>query len=278
MRPQRGRERRREVTARVVVNATGPWVTQFLRDATPVTLSARCGWSRAATSWCRSSSRIASRTSFRTSTGRIVFAIPYEEAFTLIGTTDVDITATPRRCGSKRRKSNTCATTVNRYFSRQIAPARIVAGATAACGRCSMTTAGEASNVTRDYSLELDERPLPLLSVFGGKITTYRKLAETAVDKLEAQLGSRGKPWTKGASCPAETCRTAACAAARSRGLRGVPAHCGAPLSLAAGARCARATARAYGTRIERLIGSAHGSGRRSAAGALLARDRLPSR
>jgi glycerol-3-phosphate dehydrogenase len=62
--------------------------------------------------------------------------------------------------------------------------------------------ASDPMSVTRDYALELDRAPAPLLSVFGGKITTYRRLAEDAVDLLNTTLGERGAPWTAGAVLP----------------------------------------------------------------------------
>jgi len=61
---------------------------------------------------------------------------------------------------------------------------------------------GDPSEVTRDYSLELDTRGAPLLSVFGGKLTTFRRLAEEAVDRLQPLLGQRVSPWTAGAALP----------------------------------------------------------------------------
>ncbi len=191
---------------------------------------------------------------------RIVFAIPYEEAFTLIGTTDVDFHDDPAQVRIESAEIEYLCATVNRYFERQISPANIVwtySGVRPLLDDHS----GKASNVTRDYSLELDEHPLPLLSVFGGKITTYRKLAETAVDKLEARLGARGKPWTKSAFLPGGDLshgglRSGAQPAGFAAFLRTLERrYPWLPASLRT------RYARAYGTRIERLIGSAQDLG-----------------
>ncbi len=105
--------------------------------------------------------------------------------------------------------------------------------------------ATDPSSVTRDYVLELDEDPAPLLSVFGGKITTYRKLAETAVDMLARQLGSSARPWTRTAILPGGDLPDGSFAVFLRTVERRYP---WLPASLR------RRYAQAYGTRIERVI------------------------
>ena len=108
--------------------------------------------------------------------------------------------------------------------------------------------AGDPSSVTRDYKLEMEREDAPLLSVFGGKITTYRRLAETAVDHGGAALGNRRRPWTARALLPGGDLPAGSLA----RFLRNVERRypwLPAPLRTR--------YSRAYGTRIDRVIGSA---------------------
>ncbi|MFA6443617.1 MAG: glycerol-3-phosphate dehydrogenase C-terminal domain-containing protein, partial [Sterolibacterium sp.] len=89
----------------------------------------------------------------------------------------------------------------NRYFKRHIAPADVVWSYSGVRPLLDDET-GDPSEVTRDYSLELDTHGAPLLSVFGGKLTTFRRLAEEAVDRLQPLLGQRIAPWTAAAVLP----------------------------------------------------------------------------
>ncbi|MGZ9097358.1 MAG: glycerol-3-phosphate dehydrogenase [Micavibrio sp.] len=115
---------------------------------------------------------------------RIVFAIPYERNFTLIGTTDVDYTGDPARPVIDAAEKDYLCAAVNRYFKKSVTVDDIVH--TYSGVRPLMDDGrGKAAEVTRDYHLEMElSFGAPLLSVFGGKITTYRHLAEDAVDKL----------------------------------------------------------------------------------------------
>lgn len=243
----------REIAVRAVVNATGPWVGRFLQDATPVRATHAVRLVKG--SHIVVPQLFAHRFAyiFQNIDQRIVFAIPYEDAFTLIGTTDVDFRGEAGEVRIDPYEIRYLCTTVNRYFNRQITPAD-VAWSYSGVRPLLDDHAGSASNVTRDYSLELDEHPAPLLSVFGGKITTYRKLAETAVDKLQAQLGRRGGPWTAGSFLPGGDftkigLRVGAQPAGFAAFLRTVERRfpgLSAPLRTR--------LCRAYGTRIERVV------------------------
>jgi glycerol-3-phosphate dehydrogenase len=243
-----------EIAARAIVNATGPWVSQFLQDATPVQASR-------AVRLVKGSHIVVPQLFphrfayiFQNVDRRIVFAIPYEEAFTLIGTTDVDFHGELADAHIDAAEVRYLCATVNRYFKKQIAP-QDVAWSYSGVRPLLDDHAGNAANVTRDYSLELDAHPAPLLSVFGGKLTTYRKLAETAVDKLETRLGRRRGPWTAGAFLPGgDFAKT---------GLRGGAQPAGFAAFLRTVERrypwlppsLRTRLSRAYGTRIERVIG-----------------------
>lgn len=177
---------------------------------------------------------------------RVVFAIPYERDFTLIGTTDVEYHGDPCHPQIDEDELAYLCQAVNRYFKRPITPAEVV-----------WTYSGvrpllddqrqDASQVTRDYQLELETEGAPLLSVFGGKLTTYRKLAEQAVDKLAAQLGRQAPAWTaRGAPLPGGEQRDFGALLAQVRASRPwLPAQ------------MAWRLVRNYGTRAEQILGTA---------------------
>ena len=189
------------VLARSVVNATGPWVSRFAQQASPVGV---CHTVRLV----KGSHIIVPRLYahrfaylFQNDDHRIVFSVPYERDFTLIGTTDVEYSGDP---GTVRIDSEEIAylcAAVSRYFAKPVQPKDVVWSYSGVRPLLDDDVADPAS-VTRDYALELDRHPGPLLTIFGGKITTYRKLAESAVDMLARELGSRAAPWTARALLP----------------------------------------------------------------------------
>ncbi|BEV71536.1 glycerol-3-phosphate dehydrogenase [Paludibacterium sp. THUN1379] len=179
------------VQARALVNAAGPWVDRFLREQVAV----RAGKS---VRLVKGSHIIVPRMFehpyayiFQNPDKRIIFAIPYEGDFTLIGTTDVEYHGDPAAVAIEQDEVRYLCEMSNRYFERQIHPSEVLA--TYSGVRPLLDDESDnASSVTRDYSLEMDPgEGAPLLSVFGGKITTYRKLAEQAVDLLAPRLGCR---------------------------------------------------------------------------------------
>ncbi len=187
---------------------------------------------------------------FQLPDGRIFFAIPYERDFTLIGTTDADHTGTLDEVRASAEEIEYLCEGVNRYFQRTITPADVVwtyAGVRPLIDDGS----GKPEAATRGYRLELSdvEEGAPLLSVYGGKITTYRHLAEEAVDKLAARMpGLDGPAWTKREPLPGGDFP-----------IDGLPAL---KAQLAAAYPFLDATdldriARAYGTRAPRWLGEA---------------------
>jgi len=242
------------ITARAVVNATGPWVSHFLRDSTPVQASREVRLVKGSHIVVPQLFTHRFAYIFQNTDRRIVFAIPYQDAFTLIGTTDVDFHGQPGEAHIEPEEIRYLCATVNRYFKQQIGPPDVVWNYSGVRPLLDDHT-GNASNVTRDYSLEFDERPAPLLSVFGGKITTYRRLSESAVDKLERPLGRRRAPWTKGAFLPGGDftkigLRAGAQPAGFAAFLRTIERrYPWLPASLRT------RLCRAYGTRIERVVG-----------------------
>ena len=241
-----GREPR-VINARAAVNATGPWVSRFVAEATPVRAAHQVRLVKG--SHIVVPRLFAHRFAyiFQNEDRRIVFAIPYEHDFTLLGTTDLDYRADPAAVAIDAGEVSYLCTLANRYFRQQIAPANVVwsySGVRPLLGDEST----DPTRVTRDYALELDQQPAPLLSVFGGKITTYRRLAEDAVNRLAARLGARAGPWTAGAKLPGGDLPEGSLAVFLRTVERRYP---WLP------ARMRQRCAHAYGTRLERVLGTA---------------------
>ena len=238
---------RRSIVARAVVNATGPWVSRFVRDVSPVRTTRGVRLVKGSHIVVRRLFTHRFAYIFQSEDRRIVFAIPYEHDFTLIGTTDVDYHGEPSAVRIDADESRYLCSVVNRYFVRQITPAEVVWSYSGVRPLLD-DESSDPSSVTRDYALELERCPAPMLSVFGGKITTYRKLAESAVDILARELGARAKPWTAAATLPGGDLPSGSFAAFLRRVERRYP---WLPVSLR------RRYARAYGTRIDRVLGDA---------------------
>ena len=126
---------------------------------------------------------------------RIVFVIPFEGEFSLIGTTDVPYEGDPGAAAIAPDETDYLCRVVNRYFEREITAADVV-WSYAGVRPLYDDASGNASAVTRDYVFDLDADAgrAPLLSIFGGKITTYRKLAEHALEKLQPVMGFTTRP------------------------------------------------------------------------------------
>ncbi|WOI11086.1 glycerol-3-phosphate dehydrogenase [Thalassospira lucentensis] len=142
---------------------------------------------------------------FQNPDGRIVFAIPYQDDFTLIGTTDVDFTGDPAKVEISADEVDYLCKLAGDYFETPISPMDVVWSYSGVrplyAGDGEVTNA---SKVSRDYTLKLESGrgKAPALHVFGGKITTYRKLAEHALQLISKQLGVADRPWTSGEVLP----------------------------------------------------------------------------
>ncbi|WP_336987109.1 glycerol-3-phosphate dehydrogenase [Altererythrobacter aquiaggeris] len=193
----------RQISARAVVNAAGPWVDGVLGRAIP-------GDAHQNLRLVKGSHLVFPRLYdgdhcyiFQNRDDRIVFAIPYEREFTLVGTTDVAFTGDASNIDISAEESEYICDAINEYLKVEVDPAGAVwsyAGVRPLYDDQSRSN----STVTRDYVFELDnaDGAPPILSIFGGKITTYRKLAEHALHKL-AKLGMvSGEAWTAGADLP----------------------------------------------------------------------------
>ena len=189
------------VTARGVVNASGPWVGQVRSLAGGAEATHRVRLVRGSHIVVRKLFDHAHPYIFQTGDGRVLFAIPYEEDYTLLGTTDIEFEAAPGQVEITPEEVDYICAAANAYFETPVAPRDVV-----------WTYSGirplfddhteNASEVTRDYVLHLDPAPAPMLSVYGGKITTYRRLAERAVDMLAGSVRAKGSRWTADAPLP----------------------------------------------------------------------------
>ena len=197
----------RAVQARLVVNATGPWADRFLRqevksaetgEAVPPRLRLVKGSHIViARRWSQEHAYL-----FQNDDGRILFAIPYEQDFMLVGTTDVEVDGEPGSAAVEPAEIAYLCAQANRFLREPIAPADVVwtyAGVRPLLDDGS----GKASALPRDYQLQYSRRAgAPLVSVMGGKITTFRKLAEEAADGAGEMLGQRRARWTEAAYLP----------------------------------------------------------------------------
>ena len=230
---------------RAVVNATGPWAGNLLERAgmdAPIGLRLVQGSHIVVPRlYAHDSAYLLQQPD-----QRIVFVLPFEQDFTLIGTTDVDYDGDPAQVQAAGSEVAYLCAAANRWLRTPVQPADVV-WQYSGVRPLLADHHHDAAKVTRDYRLQLDASQAPLLSVLGGKLTTYRTLAEEAVDQLGAALG-RGEPaWTAdGAPLPGGDIGAAPVVLARLQ-----EQYPGVPPSLLA------TLARRYGSRASAVLGDA---------------------
>lgn len=180
---------------------------------------------------------------------RVVFAIPYEAGYTLIGTTDIPFAGDPHDIRISPEEISYLCDSVSRYFKHQVTPREVVwsfSGVRALFD----DQAADAAAVTRDYVLKLEHAAAnsPILSIIGGKITTYRKLAQTVLAQLHPLIGGSRTSWTDRRPLPGGDLPNGDLPAFVRAARRRWPF-----LPAATASRLASA----YGTRIERILGAA---------------------
>ena len=189
--------------ARALVNAAGPWAAQFLSEHAHLSHSKALRLVKGSHVVVPKLFDHGHAYIFQNPDKRIIFAIPYEHDFTLIGTTDVEHHGAIGAARIDEAEIHYLCEQASRYFARPIAPADVV-WTYSGVRPLLDDESGDPSAVTRDYSLELNTAQAPLLTVWGGKITTFRRLSEDAADLLMQPLGAdpaRGA-WTRGAFLP----------------------------------------------------------------------------
>jgi len=191
-----------QVAARALVNAAGPWVADFLAHAVGVNAPSKVRLVKGSHIVVRRLWDGPHCYIFQNADQRICFAIPYEDDFTLIGTTDRDFTGDPASVAISVDETAYLCESVSAYLCCPVRPSDVV-WTYAGVRPLYDDGATKAQEATRDYVLELDAPAggAPLLSVFGGKITTFRRLAEAALLRLSPHLPMRG-PWTANAPLP----------------------------------------------------------------------------
>jgi glycerol-3-phosphate dehydrogenase len=192
-----------QISARAIVNAAGPWVSAFLSDTTDICL-------RSPVRLVKGSHIVVDQVfdrdrayTFQNPDGRVCFAIPFEHDFTLIGSTDQDFDGDPATATISEAETDYLLTAVNRYLQRPITR-QMIRWTYAGVRPLVDDGAAKAQEVTREYLLERDAPAgeAPLLSVVGGKITTYRRLAEKALDQLADAFPRMRPAWTSSAKLP----------------------------------------------------------------------------
>lgn len=196
----------KSIRAATLVNAAGPWVADVLAGKIRSNTKAKIRM-------VQGSHIVVPRLYdhdrcyiFQNKDGRIIFAIPYEQDFTLIGTTDRDYTGDPAKVTISQEEIDYLCAAASEYFSKPIIADDII-WTYSGVRPLYDDGASKAQEATRDYVLTLDAPTgqAPLLSIFGGKITTYRRLAEAALEKLSPYLppsAVQRKGWTGHAALP----------------------------------------------------------------------------
>ena len=195
-----GRER---FAARVLVNAGGPWVDQVIVEALGRTDARHVRLVKGSHIVVNKLYDHDKCYFFQNSDGRIFFAIPYEGDFTLIGTTDQDFSGDPTGVAISEAEIDYLCAAASGYFLKPVTRADIV-WSYAGVRPLFDDGASAAQEATRDYVLKLegDAANGALLNVFGGKLTTHRRVSEQAVDRIDQLLGAKGPRWTHDAHLP----------------------------------------------------------------------------
>ena len=193
----------RDFKARMLVNAAGPWVDQVLAGAFGRNNVHNVRLVQGSHIVVRKKFADARAYFFQNPDNRIIFAIPYEKDFTLIGTTDRDYTDDPKNVKISEEEIAYLCNAASEYFAEPVRKDDIV-WSYSAVRPLYDDGASKAQEATRDYVLKLDQcaDEAPLLNVFGGKLTTYRRLAEHALEKIGEAIGAKGGPWTAKSRLP----------------------------------------------------------------------------
>ncbi|KQW18409.1 glycerol-3-phosphate dehydrogenase [Afipia sp. Root123D2] len=241
---------RSSIEARMLVNAAGPWVEEVASRRAGINAKAKVRLVQGSHIVVPKLYDHDRAYTFQNADGRVVFVIPYQDDFTLIGTTDRDYDGDPSKVAATPEEIAYLCQSVSDYLAKPVKPEDVV-WAYAGVRPLYDDGASEARAATRDYVFELDTPGgSPLLSIFGGKITTYRRLAEEALERLSPYLrGTKAaEGWTATAPLPGGDLDVSAIPALTAELLRDypflTPAH-------------ANRLSHAYGSRVAKLLGSA---------------------
>ena len=196
-------DQRFERRAKALVNAAGPWVKQFFDEGLDQTSPRNIRLIKGSHIVVPSIHDETQAHILQNKDNRIVFMIPYLDKFSIIGTTDVEYKGDPRKVSISEEEVDYLIDVVNQHFVQQLNKDDVVWSFSGVRPLCD-DESDSPQAITRDYTLELDAEydQAPLLSVFGGKLTTYRKLGEAALNKLTPFLPEMGKDWTANQTLP----------------------------------------------------------------------------
>ena len=191
------------VHARALVNAAGPWVSSFIENNLKLASPRGIRLIKGSHIIVPKIHQQDKAYILQNEDQRIVFVIPYQEDFSLIGTTDVEFEGDPARVAITSEETQYLIDVVNGHFKHQLERKDIVASYAGVRPLCD-DESGSPSAITRDYTLEVEDHlgTAPLLTIFGGKITTYRKLAESALTKIRPYFEEMAGPWTEKVRLP----------------------------------------------------------------------------
>lgn len=190
--------------AKALVNAAGPWAQGVAEDAVGIGTKKTMRLVKGSHIVVPRLYDAAHAYILQNTDHRVVFVIPFEGRFSLIGTTEVPFRGDPAKVAVDEEEKAYLLAAVNGYFRNPVRASDIhwaFAGVRPLFG----DEASDASAVTREYALEVDTAggtEAPVVSVFGGKITTYRRLAEKVLDRLRPHFPGMGEPWTATAALP----------------------------------------------------------------------------
>jgi len=244
------KQQRATIRARVLVNAGGPWVEDVLRSGAGVNARAKVRLVQGSHIVVKKLYEHDRAYMFQNADGRIVFVIPYQDDFTLIGTTDRDYHGDPSKVKATADEIKYLCDSVSEYLAKPVRPEDVV-WTYAGVRPLYDDGASEAKAATREYVFELDTPGgAPLLSIYGGKITTYRRLAEEALQRLSPylQAAKAREGWTGKSPLPGGDLDVSALPALTAELQRNYPF-----LSQEHASRLAHA----YGTRAAKLLGGA---------------------
>ncbi len=192
-----------EIKARVLINAAGPWVNKVIENAADVQSGRNVRLVKGSHIVVRKFWPGDQAYLIQHVDKRVIFINPYENGYALIGTTDIAFDGDPACVEIEQTEIDYLLKAINRYFINQLTERDIV-HTFSGVRPLYDDNSDNPSAVTRDYVFDVDDNNglPPLLSVFGGKITTYRKLAEHAINKVEAYCPQMGKSWTSSAPLP----------------------------------------------------------------------------
>lgn len=191
------------ISTKAIVNASGPWVSRLFSESLAMKAPKNIRMVKGSHIVVPRLNRDQEAYILQNEDERIVFVIPYEDDFSLVGTTDVDYEGDPNKAKISPEETKYLLDIVNSYFKRQLTESEVV-WSYSGVRPLMDDEQGDAKKASRDYTFEVDNADgmAPLISVFGGKLTTYRKLAEAATNKLCQFFPQAGKPWTKNGILP----------------------------------------------------------------------------